>query len=63
MNLPKLFLLPDDFEKKSPDNVILSVALENLENKKENPIILTSDNSLQLKSNIFMIGTISLMTT
>ena len=40
-------LLPDDFDKRSPDNMILSVALKY---KKENPIMLTSDNGLQLKS-------------
>lgn len=50
-------LLPDDFDKKSPDNMILSVALKY---KDENPIMLTSDNGLQLKSKIFQISTISL---
>ncbi len=50
-------LLPDDFDKKSPDNMILSVALKY---KDENPIMLTSDNGLQLKSKIFKISTISL---
>lgn len=50
-------LLPDDFDKKSPDNMILSVALKY---KNENPIMLTSDNCLQLKSKIFKISTISL---
>jgi rRNA-processing protein FCF1 len=50
-------LLPDDFNKKSPDNMILSVALKY---KDDNPIMLTSDNGLQLKSKIFGITTISL---
>lgn len=50
-------LLPDDFDRRSPDNMILSVALKY---KDENPIMLTSDNGLQLKSKIFKISTISL---
>lgn len=50
-------LLPEDFDKRSPDNMILSVALKY---KNENPIMLTSDNGLQLKSKILCITTISL---
>ncbi|MCW3805725.1 PIN domain-containing protein [Plebeiibacterium marinum] len=50
-------LLPNDFDKRSPDNMILSVALKY---KEENPIMLTSDNGLQLKSKILGITTISL---
>ena len=50
-------LLPDDFDKRSPDNMILSVALKY---KEQNPIMLTSDNGLQLKSKILGISTISL---
>ena len=50
-------LLPDDFDKRSPDNMILSVALKY---KDENPIMLTSDNGLQLKSKSLGISTISL---
>ena len=50
-------LLPDDFDKRSPDNMILSVALKY---QNENPIILTSDNGLQLKAKISGISTISL---
>lgn len=50
-------LLPDDFDKRSPDNMILSVALKY---RNENPVMLTSDNGLQLKSKIFKITTISL---
>lgn len=50
-------LLPEDFDKRSPDNMILSVALKY---KDENPIMLTSDNGLQLKSKIFGLATVSL---
>ena len=50
-------LLPEDFDKRSPDNMILSVALKY---KEDNPIMLTSDNGLQLKCKIFNIATISL---
>lgn len=52
-------LLPDDFDKRSPDNMIVSVALKY---KDENPIMLTSDNGLQLKSKILGIATVSLRT-
>lgn len=52
-----LNLLPEDFNKKSPDNFILSVALKF---KDENPIMLTSDNGLQIKSKGLDITTISL---
>lgn len=50
-------LLPDDFDRRSPDNMILSVALKY---KDENPIMLTSDNGLQLKCKILGLTTISL---
>ena len=50
-------LLPEDFDKRSPDNMILSVALKY---KGENPIVLTSDNGLQLKSKALGLSTISL---
>lgn len=50
-------LLPDDFDKRSPDNMILSVALKY---REDNPIMLTSDNGLQLKCKIFNIATVSL---
>lgn len=43
--------------KRSPDNMILSVALKY---KEQNPIMLTSDNGLQLKSKLLGITTISL---
>lgn len=57
MDLADLALLPNDFNKKSPDNFILSVALKY---KDENPIMLTSDNGLQVKSKGFGITTITL---
>jgi DNA replication ATP-dependent helicase Dna2 len=47
MDTADLALLPNDFNKKSPDNFILSVALRY---KSENPIMLTSDNGLQIKA-------------
>jgi predicted ribonuclease YlaK len=50
-------LLPADFSKKSPDNMILSVALRY---KDENPIMLTSDNGLQIKAKGMGVTTISL---
>lgn len=53
----KTELLPEDFDKKSPDNMILSVALQF---REENPIILTSDNGLQVKAKGLGISTISL---
>ncbi|MBR1520124.1 MAG: hypothetical protein IJ635_02690 [Bacteroidaceae bacterium] len=57
MELSDLSLLPDDFSKKSPDNSILAVALKF---KNANPIILTSDNGLQVKAKGLGIATISL---
>lgn len=57
MDTADLSLLPSDFDKKSPDNFILTVALKY---KDENPIMLTSDNGLQLKSKGFGITTITL---
>ena len=50
-------LLPSEYDQKSPDNMILSIALKY---KQENPIILTSDNGLQLKCKMNGISTISL---
>ena len=50
-------LLPEDFDKQSPDNLILSVALKF---KNDNPILLTSDNGLQIKAKMMSITTISL---
>ena len=57
MDIAELNLLPDDFDKKSPDNFILSVALKY---QDKNPIMLTSDNGLQLKSKGLGITTINL---
>lgn len=59
MEITDVSLLPADFNPKSPDNQILSVALK-LKNDKINPIILTTDNGLQLKSKGLGITTISL---
>ena len=49
--------LPNDFDKRSPDNNILTVALKF---KSENPILLTSDNGLQVKAKGLNMNTISL---
>ena len=57
MDTANLKLLPKDFNKKSPDNFILAVALQY---KGENPILLTSDNGLQIKSKGLGITTITL---
>ncbi len=57
MDTADLTLLPSDFDKKSPDNFILTVAIKY---KDENPIMLTSDNGLQVKSKGFGITTITL---
>ena len=57
MNIADITLLPDDLNKKSPDNLILSVALKHL---AENPILLTSDNGLQAKAKGFGVTTITL---
>lgn len=57
MELSNPDLLPDDFNKKSPDNNILTVALKF---KDENPILLTSDNGLQVKAKGLKIKTITL---
>lgn len=50
-------LLPNDFDKRSPDNMILTIALKY---RDENPIMLTSDNGLQVKAKALNITTISL---
>lgn len=57
MVIANMDLLPDDFNKRSPDNMILTVALKF---KDENPILLTSDNGLQVKAKGLGIQTISL---
>ena len=50
-------ILPEDFDKRNSDNLILSVALKY---KDRNPIMLTSDNGLQIKSKILQIPTVTL---
>lgn len=57
MILADMSLLPEEFDKRSPDNMILAVALKF---KNENPILLTSDNGLQVKAKGFGITTITL---
>lgn len=57
MELSEPDLLPEDFSKKSPDNNILTVALKF---RDENPILLTSDNGLQVKAKGLKISTITL---
>ena len=59
MEVADVDLLPMDFNKKSPDNQIVAVALKHL-GGSENPIILTSDNGLQLKAKGLGVTTISL---
>ncbi|WP_196889844.1 PIN domain-containing protein [Aureivirga sp. CE67] len=51
-NSSKVNNLPDDLDKKSPDNMILSVALQY---KKRNPILLTNDKGLQIKAEMLEI--------
>lgn len=51
-NTSKIDNLPDDFNKKSPDNMILSVALQY---QKRNPILLTNDKGLQIKAEMLEI--------
>jgi len=57
MELSDLSLLPTDFDRRSPDNNILTVALKF---KDENPILLTSDNGLQVKAKGLNMKAISL---
>lgn len=57
MELSDPNILPDDFNRRSPDNNILTVALKF---KDENPILLTSDNGLQVKAKGLKIATITL---
>lgn len=51
-NTSKVENLPDDLNKKSPDNMILSVALQY---QKRNPILLTNDKGLQIKAEMLEI--------
>lgn len=57
MEVADVSLLPLDFNKHSPDNLILSVALKF---KYGNPIVLTSDHGLQIKAKGLSITTITL---
>lgn len=57
MELADISLLPPDFSNRSADNLILTVALKF---KQENPILLTSDNGLQIKAKGLKITTITL---
>ena len=57
MVLADMALLPNDFSKKSLDNMILTVALKY---RSDNPILLTSDNGLQVKAKGLGITTITL---
>lgn len=57
MEISNTSLLPVDFNKRSPDNQILTVALKF---KSENPILLTSDNGLQVKAKGLKLTTITL---
>ena len=57
MELSDPSLLPSDFDRRSSDNMILTVALKY---KGSNPILLTSDNGLQIKARGLGITTISL---
>lgn len=50
-------LLPADFDRRSPDNLILSVALK-IRKKGYSPIIVTSDNGFQAKAKTLEIKTI-----
>lgn len=57
MELSDISLLPIDFNRRSPDNQILTVALKF---QSENPILLTSDNGLRIKSKGLKLSTITL---
>ena len=50
-------LLPADFDRRSPDNLILSVALK-LRKMGYTPILVTSDNGFQVKAKTLKIETI-----
>lgn len=57
MECADLEYLPIDFSRRNPDNMILSVALKY---RNQNPMLLTSDNGLQLKAKGLNINTMSL---
>lgn len=51
-------LLPADFDRRSPDNLILSVVLK-VKKMGYTPILVTSDNGFQIKAKTLKIKTIS----
>ena len=51
--------LPIDLDKKSPDNLVLSVALK-YRGENQNPILLTSDNGLQILAKQYDITSLTL---
>jgi predicted ribonuclease YlaK len=57
MELSDISLLPIDFNRRSPDNQILTVALKF---QSENLILLTSDNGLRIKAKGLKLSTITL---
>ena len=59
MELADVSLLPRDFDRRSPDNMILTVALK-YKGDNNNPILLTSDNGLMVKAMGLKITSISL---
>lgn len=59
LELADISLLPRDFDKRSPDNMILTVALK-YKGENNNPILLTSDNGLMVKAMGLKITCISL---
>lgn len=59
MELADMNLLPVVFDRRSPDNMILAVALK-YKSERNNPILLTSDNGLMVKASGLKITTISL---
>ena len=47
MEFADMNCLPQDFNKKNPDNMILSIAIKY---RNQNPVLLTSDNGFQVKA-------------
>jgi predicted ribonuclease YlaK len=57
MEFADLNYLPSDFNRKNPDNFILSIAVKY---RNQNPILLTSDNGFQVKAKGLGIPTLSI---
>lgn len=57
LDVADMRLLPREFDRRSPDNMILAVALSH---KEGDPILLTSDNGLQIKAKALGLKTQSL---